>query len=188
MLHWTPLIDLAIRVAATQHQAATRKVNNVPYITHPFAVASILADFTNDETTIVSALLHDTIEDTSYDPADLEANFGQQVLAIVQGVTEDKSIGDWQARKDDYFQALAQAPRASKMIAVADRMHNLYSLMDEYQKHGDDMWDLFGSSPARQIWATEELLTIVGGAIDVGLTDQLTQTMTAAKEMFGLVD
>lgn len=186
MWHWTPLIDLAIRTAAAQHRDQNRKVNDVPYVSHPFAVAAILGNFTDDETVVAGALLHDTIEDTTYTPTELADTFGQQVLAIVQGVTEDKSIDDWEERKADYFANLAVAPTGSKMIAVADRMHNLYSLMDEYQKHGDDLWTLFGSSPARQLWLTEEMLSIAGPAVTAGLAEQLQDTLTAAKELFGV--
>lgn len=58
-----------------------------PYITHPLAVATIVAHFGLDETTIVAALLHDVAEDTDFTLADIEKEFGAEVVALVDGVT-----------------------------------------------------------------------------------------------------
>src|SRR5580765_7509125 len=72
---------------ARAHAGQTRK-SGEPYITHPVAVAGILADLGMDAETIIAAILHDTLEDTLLSRAELEAEFGSTVSALVEGVTK----------------------------------------------------------------------------------------------------
>src|SRR4051812_34464227 len=102
-----------------------------PYITHPVAVAQILAELGMDTTTLVAALLHDTVEDTSYTLPHLRDEFGSEVALLVDGVTKfDKA----------YFGDIAEAETIRKMllragddvrvliIKLADRLHNMRTL------------------------------------------------------------
>ncbi|WP_299556342.1 HD domain-containing protein, partial [uncultured Mycolicibacterium sp.] len=87
-----PKADLAVlqrayEVAAQRHADQLRKSGD-PYITHPLAVAQILAELGMDTTTLVAALLHDTVEDTGYTMAELTAEFGEEVAHLVDGVTK----------------------------------------------------------------------------------------------------
>src|SRR5262245_66666178 len=77
----------AYDVAERMHQGQTRK-SGEPYITHPLAVAQILAELGMDTTTLVAALLHDTVEDTSYTMDELRDDFGGEVALLVDGVTK----------------------------------------------------------------------------------------------------
>jgi hypothetical protein len=139
-------IEQAIRAAAVLHQGQVRKGGApYPYITHPYAVACIIADYTEDEDTIIAGLLHDTLEDTDYSPEELEADFGPQVLRIVLGVTEDTE-GSWAARKASYLRALKDAPAASFMVAAADKIHNLRSVIEEYHEDPLGYLENFGGS------------------------------------------
>ena len=96
-------IRRAYHVAASWHQGQTRRSGD-PYITHPLAVATILAETGADDETLCAALLHDTIEDTPYTLAALSCEFGAEVAALVVGtVTLDQ-------------------------IKLADRLHNMRTL------------------------------------------------------------
>jgi GTP pyrophosphokinase len=91
------------------HEGQRRK-SGEPYITHPLAVAQILAELGMDTTTIVAALLHDTVEDTEYTMAQLRADFGGEVALLVDGVTKFEKAFHGQA---------AEAETIRKMIAAA---------------------------------------------------------------------
>ena len=92
-----PKADLAIlqrayEIAEERHAPQLRKSGD-PYITHPLAVANILAELGMDTTTLVAALLHDTVEDTGYTLEALTAEFGTEVGHLVDGVTKlDKVV------------------------------------------------------------------------------------------------
>src|SRR3977135_2066164 len=77
----------AYAVAERAHLGQMRKSGD-PYITHPLAVAQILAELGMDTTTLVAALLHDTVEDPAYSLEQLEADFGEIVSHLVDGVTK----------------------------------------------------------------------------------------------------
>src|SRR5215469_230372 len=77
----------AYLIGARAHAGQTRK-SGEPYITHPVAVAGILADLGMDAETIIAAILHDTLEDTPLSRAELESEFGATVTALVDGVTK----------------------------------------------------------------------------------------------------
>ena len=83
----TSLIERAYQVALSAHSGQTRK-SGEPYIHHPMAVATIVARQGLDDITVAAALLHDAVEDTPVDLADLERDFGSEVAMIVDGVTK----------------------------------------------------------------------------------------------------
>ena len=111
---WTPRIDRALAVAARLHEGRYRKGDPTPYVYHPIAVALIVSDFTDSEDVVVAALLHDVLEDVppeTYSAEDMTAEFGVEVTALVQGVSEPKVAGapkrPWQERKEGYLRRLA---------------------------------------------------------------------------------
>ena len=77
----------AYRMGARAHEGQTRK-SGEPYITHPVAVAGILADLRLDAEAVIAAILHDTIEDTPVKRADIAGAFGEEVAELVDGVTK----------------------------------------------------------------------------------------------------
>src|SRR5687767_7606871 len=81
------LLQRAYDVAEAKHAGQKRKSGD-PYITHPLAVATILAELGMDTTTLVAALLHDTVEDTDYTLRQLRQDFGVEVALLVDGVTK----------------------------------------------------------------------------------------------------
>ena len=81
------LIERAYEVAAHWH-AGQKRLSGDPYITHPLAVSTILAELGMNHETICAALLHDTVEDTPYTLAELRRDFGEVVATLVDGVTK----------------------------------------------------------------------------------------------------
>ncbi|MGH3143701.1 MAG: RelA/SpoT family protein, partial [Gaiellales bacterium] len=126
------LLERAYVTAEKHHGNQTRKSGD-PYITHPLAVTTILADMGMTEPTLVAALLHDTVEDTDVSVAELEAGFGPEVSRIVDGLTKLDAIS-FHSREQE------QAENVRKMIVamagdirvllikLADRLHNMRTL------------------------------------------------------------
>jgi GTP pyrophosphokinase len=116
-------IQRAYDVAASWHQGQTRRSGD-PYITHPLAVATILAETGGDDEMLCAALLHDTIEDTPYTLAALIGEFGAGVAALVTGtVALDKIKG--RGRRTVVQAAVKRADTRVLAIKLADRLHNM---------------------------------------------------------------
>nr|WP_271211327.1 RelA/SpoT family protein [Rhodococcus wratislaviensis]GLK37223.1 putative GTP pyrophosphokinase [Rhodococcus wratislaviensis] len=124
------LLQRAYDVAEERHASQRRKSGD-PYITHPLAVASILAELGMDTTTLVAALLHDTVEDTGYSLEQLTDEFGEEVAHLVDGVTKlDKVVLGTAAEGETIRKmiiAMARDPRVL-VIKVADRLHNMRTM------------------------------------------------------------
>jgi GTP diphosphokinase / guanosine-3',5'-bis(diphosphate) 3'-diphosphatase len=125
-------VKKAFELADKAHEQQQR-VSGEPYITHPLAVAQILAELQIDTTTITASLLHDVVEDTSYTLEDLTQEFGSQVAFLVDGVTKLSRI-DYRTKEDQQlnsmrkmFLAMAKDVRVV-VIKLADRLHNMRTL------------------------------------------------------------
>jgi len=122
----------AFQVGALAHAGQTRK-SGEPYITHPVAVAGILAELGMDAETIIAAILHDTLEDTALSRSALAGEFGETVAELVDGVTKlDKMrFGSRQEADAESFRkmllAMARDLRVI-LIKLADRLHNMRTL------------------------------------------------------------
>ncbi|MFC6204691.1 MULTISPECIES: bifunctional (p)ppGpp synthetase/guanosine-3',5'-bis(diphosphate) 3'-pyrophosphohydrolase [Psychrobacter] len=109
-----------------------KRKSGEPYITHPIAVAEILAGFRLDRDTIIAAILHDTVEDTEVSDDELEQRYGKVVARLVDGVTKLKSSShNKQQNKAATFHKILTAtlndPRVL-IIKLADRLHNMSTL------------------------------------------------------------
>ena len=124
------LLERAYLTAEKYHASQTRKSGD-PYITHPLAVATILADIGMTEPTLVAALLHDTVEDTPYTLDELRRDFGDEVAALVDGVTKlDKvKYGD-SAQAETIRKMIVAMSRDIRVLVIklADRLHNMRTL------------------------------------------------------------
>lgn len=124
------LLERAYLVAERMHSTQTRKSGD-PYITHPLAVTTILADIGMTEPTLVAALLHDTVEDTPYTLDQLRTEFGDEVAALVDGVTKlDKvQYGD-SAQAETIRKMIVAMSRDIRVLVIklADRLHNMRTL------------------------------------------------------------
>jgi guanosine-3',5'-bis(diphosphate) 3'-pyrophosphohydrolase len=117
-------------VAENMHRGQFRKSGD-PYITHPLAVAQICAELGMDTTTLVAALLHDTVEDTSYTLETLHGDFGPEVTHLVDGVTKfDKAFYGKVAEAETIRKMIIAAGKDVRVLVIklADRLHNMRTL------------------------------------------------------------
>ncbi|MGW4392385.1 RelA/SpoT family protein [Streptomyces sp. NPDC004685] len=123
-------VERAYQVAERWHRGQKRKSGD-PYITHPLAVTTILAELGMDPATLMAGLLHDTVEDTEYGLDTLRRDFGDQVALLVDGVTKLDKVKFGEAAQAETVRkmvvAMAKDPRVL-VIKLADRLHNMRTM------------------------------------------------------------
>jgi len=125
-------IEKAWQFAARNH-AGQRRASGEPYLSHPLAVAQLLAEMRMDPVTIQTGLLHDIVEDTEVSREDLKKMFGDEVAACVDGVTKLNKIDFTSAedrQSENYRKMLLAMVNDIRVIIVklADRLHNMRTL------------------------------------------------------------
>jgi (p)ppGpp synthase/HD superfamily hydrolase len=150
-------INHALAFAAKHHDQQVRKGTRLPYLTHPANVAIILTRYGCDETTVVSAILHDVVEDCvtkDYTREMLEdriaSKFGEDVLETVLAVThrnhaDDGSEFTSEEKKADYLERLASASDRARWVCAADKLHNANSILTDLKrtKWPENVWSRF---------------------------------------------
>jgi len=126
------MLRRAWAVGAAAHAGQNRK-SGEPYITHPVAVAQVLAEQGLDVETLVAAILHDTLEDTPLTRADIAAQFGETVAELVDGVTKLDKVqfaNRQEAQAESFRKMLLAMARDLRVILIklADRLHNMRTL------------------------------------------------------------
>ncbi len=152
------LIDEAFALAAQAHGAQTRD-NGDPYITHPVAVAEILAGYHLDVASICTALLHDTVEDTQVTMREIEARFGPAIAGLVDGVTKLNKLelqSDRTKQAENFRKLVLAMSRDIRVLLVklADRLHNMRTLgfvqkRERRQRIAHETMDIYAPLAAR---------------------------------------
>jgi guanosine-3',5'-bis(diphosphate) 3'-pyrophosphohydrolase len=125
------LILRAVRFAAEKHNDQRRKDSrSSPYINHPIQVAETLWTIggVRDVTLLIASILHDTIEDTDTSPDEIKTEFGEDVLALVLEVTDDKSLPN-QVRKQRQIESAPHKTQNAKLLKLADKICNVRDLI-----------------------------------------------------------
>ncbi|MEV5709559.1 bifunctional (p)ppGpp synthetase/guanosine-3',5'-bis(diphosphate) 3'-pyrophosphohydrolase [Actinoallomurus sp. NPDC052274] len=123
-------VERAYDVAAHHHRHQKRKSGD-PYITHPLAVATILAELGMNTETLCAALLHDTVEDTTYTLDQLRSDFGDVIAALVDGVTKLDKVKYGEAAEAETVRKMVVAMSRDirvLVIKLSDRLHNMRTL------------------------------------------------------------
>lgn len=155
--HWSPIVERALRIAATHHAPQSRKGSDIPYITHPFGVAMLLQrfGFDNDEI-LAAALLHDVVEDTEYTLDELASDFPPTVVETVASLSERKYdeqniMRPWKDRKLEHIEQVKAASPTTRAIVLADKLHNLATMLFDLSA-GQDMWSRFRAGREEVEW------------------------------------
>ena len=157
----------AVLYAIELHRSQLRKATSIPYVTHLFAVCSLVLEDGGTEDEAIAALLHDGPEDQGGE-AVLEAirdRFGAAVAQIVSGLSDampapGEAKAPWRARKEAYLEDLADACEAVLRVSLADKLHNARSILIDSREEGEAVWDRFNAGRTEQAWYYGELLAI----------------------------
>ena len=126
------MVERAVEFAKVKHEGQTRS-SGEPYYTHPLEVAGILADLRMDVVTIITAILHDTLEDTSATSEEIEKQFSPEVAQLVNGVSKLTKIESQtvEGKQAENFRKLLLAMSEDirvLLVKLADRLHNMRTL------------------------------------------------------------
>ena len=127
----TPKFLAALSFAAYKHRNQCRKDKaKTPYINHPITVANILLNEAGitDETVLIAAILHDTVEDTETSFAEIEEQFGTEVKSIVAEVTDDKCLPKAERKQAQIDHAARLSDRAG-LLKIADKTANVRDMI-----------------------------------------------------------
>lgn len=172
-MYSTDRISAAFALADLVHEKQTRKSTNIPYISHPMAVAAQVAVWGGSEDQFIAALLHDVVEDggAQYMPV-IEEHFGKHVLDLVMACSDaapqrGQPKGAWIERKEKYIANLRSAADEVLLISAADKWHNLASILADAKQLGEVVFDRFIRQDFERtdkkkmvLWYYKELLAV----------------------------
>lgn len=153
------LTDKALRMAFAAHEGQMRH-EGIPYITHPVAVALIVARHGFPEEAVAAALVHDVLEDTKVTESEMHQELGDAVTDIVKTVSYDHSL-PWRQQRERYIEAVRAAGDNAKAVSLADKIHNAQSLINLHEAGGPAIWSKFHTTREEKLWFEEEMLKML---------------------------
>ena len=156
----------ALLLAAQAHEGQRRKGTAIPYITHPVAVAELVARHGGDEDQQIAALLHDVQEDAgAHHAAAIAEQFGARVLDIVEALTDGVpdatgTKAPWLQRKQAYLARLADKPDDVLLVAGCDKLHNTGDLLRDLETIGSTVFGRFNASQTQTLWYYAEMARV----------------------------
>lgn len=163
----TDRFDRGVLYAIELHRSQVRKGTSIPYVTHLFAVCSLVLEDDGTEDEAIAALLHDGPEDQGGAAVLQEIGrlFGDEVAAIVEGLSDampapGEEKAPWRNRKEAYLEHLRGAPESVVRVSLADKLHNARSIRVDLRAGGVSVWDRFHAGQEDQAWYYGELLGI----------------------------
>lgn len=146
------IVEKALQIASKSHRNQCRKNTDIPYITHPVTVGMMLMKAGYDDDIIAAGILHDTVEDTELTLKDIEREFGPRIARIVEGCSEPNKSLPWKERKEHTIEFLKTASEEIRVVACADKLHNIRSIIKDYEQQGDAVWNIFNAGKEQQAW------------------------------------
>jgi len=165
----------AFSLALELHRDQTRKrAGNeddgpgIPYLAHLLAVTALVLEHGGDEDEAIAALLHDGPEDQGGQETldEIRRRFGDRVADIVAACSDTlaadrKDKPPWRARKERYLTHLGETTSSSVfLVSAADKVHNLRSILEDYRRIGEPLWERFTGRRDGTLWYYEQLLDI----------------------------
>jgi hypothetical protein len=135
------LVRGALSVARRAHAGQFRQTgcDEIPFIEHLLAVAELLAEHVYPDQVLAAALLHDVAEHAEVEPDSLRGRFGEEVVVLVEGLSEDATIPDYEERKKEHRERVAAAGPEARAIFAADKAANVAVLREAYEVLGEDV-------------------------------------------------
>ena len=182
----------AVAMAEEVHGRSRRTGTEIPYMAHLLVVTGLVLEDGGDEDQAIAALLHDAVEDGGGRPMleRIDRGFGHRVANIVEGCS-DTVDGDsdepWIERKRRYLEHLPEVTDDGVLrVSLADKVHNARSLVRDYRREGNTLWERFKEKTAGdQLWYYGGLLEFFERHWPSSLTEDLRR---AVDELATLVD
>jgi (p)ppGpp synthase/HD superfamily hydrolase len=185
-----PRFNEAFVFAAEKHAGQTKKGTGVPYLSHVMGVAGLVLEAGGDEEMAIAALLHDVVEDCGGMQAlkEIEEKFGRRVAHIVDGCTD--SYGSpkppWRERKEKYLTRVRDEDDETRLVSVADKVHNTRAILMDYREIGNKVWDRFAGKRDGSLWYYRALADEFQRRGPNRLTRELARVVAALEELSGV--
>lgn len=133
------LVRGALSVARLTHAGQFRQTgcDEIAFIEHPLAVGELLAVHDQPDEVVAAGLLHDVVEHAEVEPESLLPRFGEEVVALVEALTEDPSISSYEKRKREHRERVGAAGAGARAIFAADKAANVATLREAYELVGE---------------------------------------------------
>jgi len=164
IMELTSRFDEALQYASALHRQQKRKGTQIPYLGHLLAVASLVIEAGGDEDCAIAALLHDAAEDQGGGETldEIHRRFGERVAGIVLGCTDtfETPKPAWRPRKEAYLAHLRTASSEVRLVSLADKVHNVRSVVSDLLGVGESVWDRFTGGKTGTLWYYRSLMNI----------------------------
>jgi (p)ppGpp synthase/HD superfamily hydrolase len=167
------LVEKALQVASKSHEGQYRKNTDIPYITHPVAVGIMLLKSGYSEEIVAAGILHDTVEDTPLTLEEIKREFGEKIAEIVEGSSEPDKTLPWKDRKEHTIKFLKTASEHTRAVVCADKLHNIRSIIRDYQQVGEEVWSRFNAGKEQQKWYYTNVVDSLGAQSSFELLTEL---------------
>lgn len=146
----------AVTWASELHGHQRRKGSDTPYVAHLLSVCALVLENGGDEDEAIAALLHDAVEDCGGRPTadEIRRRFGGRVADIVDGCTDSDETPKpaWRPRKERFIERLRHASDSVRLVSAADKLHNARSVLADFRREGDRVWDRFAAPRHETLW------------------------------------
>lgn len=156
------VVEKALLAASKNHEGQYRKNTDIPYITHPVAVGMMLMKNGYSEEIVAAGILHDTVEDTSLTLEEITRDFGEKIAEIVEGSSEPDKTLPWKDRKEHTIEFLKTASEEIRAVVCADKLHNIRSIIRDYEDVGEEVWSRFNAGKEQQKWYYTNVVESLG--------------------------
>ena len=168
-----PRLPAALTYAAEAHSRQVRKGTDIPYVSHPIGVASLVLEHGGDEDQAIAGLLHDVLEDCGAEhEGPIRAAFGERVAAMVLDCTDGVPDGGgdkapWRDRKLAYLRHLETVDAAPLLVSACDKLHNARAIASDAAA-GQDVFVRFKAGREGTLWYYGSLVEVIGRRLGEG--------------------
>ena len=179
----------ALVYATALHAEQQRKISGEPYLAHLLAVSALVMEYGGTEDEAIAALLHDAAEDQGGRAtlAEIHHRFGAEVADIVESCSDTfvTPKPPWHERKEAFIARLHDATVSVQRVTAADKLHNARSIMREYRRQGEAVWQCFRGGREGTLWYFRAVIEALRQAGNGPLVEELDR---AVRELEQLVE
>ncbi len=161
----------------------------IPYLAHLMSVAALVLEHGGDEDEAIAGLLHDGPEDQGGQQTldDIRRQFGHRVADVVEACSDtfETPKPNWRSRKERYLDHLRKTTSPSVfLVSMADKVHNLRSILEDYRHIGDRLWERFTGRRDGTLWYYGELLKVYQQEAPVRCADLVEELERIYRELY----
>lgn len=193
----SPKFALALQFANEIHGTQSRGGAGAPYISHLMAVCGLVLEYGGNETQAIAALLHDAAEDCGGRPMleTVRVLFGDDVAKIVDACSDtfETPKPEWLPRKEAYISAMPTKPAATKLVACADKLHNISHTLRDIKNEGVEPWkNRMEKTPngksSKQCWYYRGCLDALSSGWTNPIRDEFARAVILLSELVGTAE